>query len=66
MNLLAAILLVVFVGMTGAALSFGLICFVVGVHRGDRADLDSAPGGLCSRFARRAAGLHVIPPNDGH
>lgn len=64
MNLLPAILPLAFVGAAGTALALGLICFVIGVHQDDRAKLGPVPGGLCSRLARRAAGLHVISSFD--
>lgn len=59
MNLLPSTLAIAVAGMVSATLALGLICFVIGVQRGDRAELDLAPTGLCSRFARRVAGLHV-------
>lgn len=36
-----------------------LICFNIGVRRGDRADLGSVPKGFVDRMASRVAGLHV-------
>ena len=64
MNLHLALLPLAFVAVVGSTLALGLICFVIGVHHDDRAKLGSVPGGLCSRLARRTAGLHVISPYD--
>lgn len=60
MNLLPATMAIAVAGIASAALVLGLVCFVVGVLRGDRAELGLAPTGPCSRFARRVAGLHVV------
>lgn len=57
MNLL--VLAIAVAGMISAILALAFICFVVGVKRGDRAELDLAPADACSRFARRVAGLHA-------
>lgn len=59
MNFLPSILAIAVACIASAALVLGLICFVVGVQRGDRAELGLVPTGPCSRFARRVAGLHV-------
>lgn len=59
MNLLPSTLAIVVAGIVSATLVLGLICFVVGVQRGDRGELGLAPTSPCSRFARRVAGLHV-------
>lgn len=64
MHLLPELIVLALVGVLSAGLAFGLICFVAGVHSSDRAELSSPPGGPCARFARRAAGLHVITPRN--
>ncbi len=55
--------LLLLIAIVSSILMLGLICFIVGVHLGDRADLNSAPSGPSSRFARRVAGLHVLSPH---
>ncbi len=47
-------------GVASASLAILGLCVVIGVHRGDRVQLASAPAGSFSRFARRVTGLHVI------
>lgn len=61
MDLLPVVFPLALVGAISVALTVWLICFVAGVHKGDRADLSVLPDGPCSRFARRTAGLHVVP-----
>jgi hypothetical protein len=64
MNLFPDLLPLAFVGALSVGLAIALICFVVGVHSGDRAELDAAPGGPFARFAQRTAGLHVLNQYD--
>jgi hypothetical protein len=60
MSLLPDLLLLALVGVISLGLAAGLVCLIIGMHCDDRAGLDSRPGGMCARLARRVTGLHVI------